>query len=440
MEILFDKKGEPKVFRGKTVFGSTTSVKPVRERLDEYFSFDKREYATWGDTNCFPDDAERTIRATSVLQTGLNYKARCCYGQGVVPVKVSGFDDNNNEIFEPVRDRDILSYLRGLAFRNYHTAAFRDLIKFGNAFPLLVFNNAGDKIVRVQILNARHCRISVDKTKLLVYGDFKNSYPAKDETVIYDMLNEDDPFYDLQWRRDTGKLKGVKAIAFPRIRNYFSNNDYYAAPDWQSAQESGWIDIAHKIPEFLNRAYQNAMHLMWHVQIPATYWEKQFPKSEYKNVEQRKQLIQDFMDKFEKELTDTKNANKSLFTQYYIDESGRTNGDWKVTRLDGEIKADDRLSMSAAANSEILFSLMVNPSVLGAGMPGGPYSGNAGSGSDIREGLLVSLILSHIEKQAVLDPVELMFEYNGIHDIDLKYRNITLTTLDSGRNTQESLT
>ena len=33
-----------------------------------------------------------------------------------------------------------------------------------------------------------------------------------------------------------------------------------------------------------------------------------------------------------------------------------------------------------------------------------------------------------------------MFEFNGLHDIELKYRNITLTTLDSGRNTQESLT
>ena len=60
------------------------------------------------------------------------------------------------------------------------------------------------------------------------------------------------------------------------------------------------------------------------------------------------------------------------------------------------IKTEDRLSTSAAANSEILFSLMVNPSVLGAGMPGGPYAGNAGSGSDIREGLLVSLILNYI--------------------------------------------
>lgn len=440
MEILFDKQGEPKMFQGSGVFGSTTTVKPTQEHLDDTFSFRKREYATWGESNCFPDDAEKTIRSTSVLQTGLNYKARCCYGQGVVPVKVAGFDESNNEIFEPVQDRDVLNYLRGLSFRNFHTAAFRDLIKFGNAFPLLVFNNAGDKIVRVQILNARHSRISVDKTKLLVFGNFKNSAPVEKETLVFDMLNEEDPFYDLQWRRETGKLKGLAAIAFPRIKNYFSNNDYYAAPDWESAQESGWIDIAHKIPEFLNRAYENAMHLMWHVQIPHTYWEKQFPRSEYKNVEQRKQLIQDFMDKFEKELTDTKNANKSLWTQYYIDESGRVNGDWKITRLDSEIKADDRLSMSAAANSEILFSLMVNPSVLGAGMPGGPYSGNAGSGSDIREGLLVSMILSHIEKQAVLDPVELMFEFNGIHDIDLKYRNITLTTLDSGRNTQESLT
>ena len=441
MEILFDKKGEPKVFRGGTVFGSTISgSKEVKERVDDRFTFKKVEYACWGDTNCYPDDAEKTIRRTSVLQTGLNYKVRCCYGQGVVPVQVSGFDDNNNEIFTPVRDRDILSYLRGLAFRNYHTAAFRDLIKFGNAFPLLVFNNGGDKIVRVQILNARHCRISIDKKKLLVFGDFQNSSPTEKETLVFDLLDETDPMGCLMLRRETGKLKNVNAIAFPRLRNYFSNNDYYAAPDWQSAQESGWIDIAHKIPEFLNRAYQNAMHLMWHVQIPHTYWEKHFPKTKYKNVEKRKQKIQDFMDNFEKELTDTKNANKSLFTQYYIDESGRTNGDWKITRLDSEIKADDRLSMSAAANSEILFSLMVNPSVLGAGMPGGPYAGNAGSGSDIREGLLVSMILSYIEKQAVLDPVELMFEFNGIKDIDLKYRNITLTTLDSGRNTQEQLT
>lgn len=438
MDIIFNNEGTPLTISGKTVFGSTIT-RQLSERLDDTFFFHGTEYAAWGCSNCYPDEAERVIEITSVLKTALNYKSRCCYGQGVMPVQVVGYDGGGNEILHPVNDGNLLAYLRGFTFRNFHTAAFRDLIKFGNTFPLLVFDNEGKSIVRVDTLNARHCRISLDKRKLLVFGDFKNSSPTHDKTIVYDMLSEQDPLFDLLHRRDTGTLKSA-AVAFPRIRNYFSNNDYYATPDWESARNSGWIDIAHKIPVFLNRAYENAMNLMWHVQIPATYWEKQFPRSEYKNVEERKTLIQQFLDKFEEELTDTKNANKSLVTQYYIDESGKRNGEWIITRLDDEIKAEERLSTSAAANSEILFSLMVNPSVLGAGMPGGPYSGNAGSGSDIREGLLVSMILSNIEKNAVLDPVEAMLQFNGYDNIDLRYRNIMLTTLDSGGSTQETLT
>ncbi len=429
------------MFKGKNFFGSTfkSAMRPVSERTEDLFTFNKVEYVSWGDNNRYPDDAEQIIESTSVLKTGLNYKCRCCYGQGVVPVTVSGFDQNNNEVFNPVTDPDLLGYLRSLTFRNYHTAAFRDIFKFGNCFPVLVFNNKGDRIVRVQIENARHCRISKDKRRLLVFGDFANSAPGEGSDVrVYDMLDEQDPTYDLLKRREFGKLKGG-AVAFPSVKNYFSNNDYYATPDWKSALESGWIDIAHKIPAFLNKAYENAMHLMWHVQIPNNYWENKFPKSQYKSVEERTKLIEEYMVHFEEQLVSTQNANKSLFTQYYIDESGKRNGEWIITRLDSEIKAEERLSTSAAANSEILFSLMVNPSVLGAGMPGGPYSGNAGSGSDIREGLLVSMILSHIEKQAVLDPVETMLLFNGYQNIDLKYRNITLTTLDTGHSTQESL-
>lgn len=441
MEILFSNDGTPLVLRGSKFFGSTiTGTKSIKEKSDDKFTFSGKEYISWGTENKYPDEAESIIEKTSVLKTGLNYKCRCCYGQGVVPVKVEGFDKNNSEIFTPISDKEILSYLRGFPFRNYHTSAFRDLIKFGNCFPILVFNNAGDKIVRVQIENARHCRMSLDKTKLLVFGDFaNNSHGDPKYVALYDMLDEQDPMYDLMFRKDIGKLK-ESAIAFPRLKNYFSNNDYYATPDWKSALESGWINIAHKIPAFLNKAYENAMSLMWHVQIPSNYWDNKFPKAIYKNVDERKALIQAYMEDFEKELTNVENANKSLFTQYYIDESGKKNGEWIIDRMDSNIKAEERLSTSAAANSEILFSLMVNPSVLGAGMPGGPYSGNAGSGSDIREGLLVSMILSHIEKQCVLDPVETMFKFNGYEDIDIKYRNITLTTLDKGKSTEESLT
>jgi len=437
MEVLFNKQGTPLLFLGTATYGSTVKKPSVNEEIFERFSFQEREYACWGGSNRYPEEALEIIGKTGVLSTGLNYKCRCCYGQGVLPVTLTGLDAQNREQYTPVNDAPLLNFLRGYSFRNYHVSAFRDLIKLGNCFPVFVFSADGGRILRTETVNARHCRISLDKTILLLFGEFDRRFP--DETAkVFDMLDEADPFNHLMLLKEQGRLKG-KCVAFPRIRNYYSNNDYYAVPDWDTAWKSGWIDIAHKIPTFLKKAYSNAMNLMWHIQIPDTYWEKKFPEESFESTTAREKAINDYLDSFEQQLTSEENPAKTLTTGFTLNESGKAEEKWVIERLENEIKAEDRLSTSAAANSEILFSLMVNPSVLGAGMPGGPYAGNAGSGSDIREGLLVSLILNYIEKQQVLDPIELMLEYNGIHNVELMYRNIVLTTLDKGKSTEEKL-
>ena len=437
MEVIFNKKGTPLLFLGAVSYGSTVKKVSVNEEIFERFSFRDVEYACWGGSNRYPEEALDVIGKTGVLSTGLNYKCRCCYGQGVLPVTLTGLDAQNREQYAPVNNPGLLNYLRGYTFRSYHTAAFRDLIKLGNCFPVFVFNADGSRIIRTEAVNARHCRISLDKTKLLLFGEFDRRFPD-DTAKVFPMLEEADPFTHLQVLKEQGRLKGG-CVAFPRIRNYFSSNDYYALPDWDTAWKSGWLDIAHKIPTFLKKAYSNAMNLMWHIQIPDTYWEKKFPEESFESTADREKAINDYLDSFEEQLTSEENPAKTLTTGFSLNESGKAEEKWVIERLENEIKAEDRLSTSAAANSEILFSLMVNPSVLGAGMPGGPYAGNAGSGSDIREGLLVSLILNYIEKQQVLDPIELMLEYNGIHDVELVYRNIILTTLDKGKSTEEKL-
>ena len=437
MEVLFNKKGTPLLFLGTATYGSTVKDVSVNEELFERFTFKETEYACWGGANRYPEEALDVIGKTGVLSTGLNYKCRCCYGQGVMPVTLTGLDAQNREQYTPVNNPEVLNYLRGYTFRQYHTTAFRDLIKLGNSFPVFVFNADGSRIIRTETVNARHCRISIDKTKLLLFGEFDRRFPD-DTAKVFDMLNEADPFTHLQILKEQGRLNG-KCVAFPRIRNYYSNNDYYALPDWDTAWKSGWIDIAHKIPTFLKKAYSNAMNLMWHIQIPDTYWEKKFPEENFESATDREKAINAYLDSFEQQLTSEENPAKTLTTGFTLNESGKAEEKWVIERLENEIKAEDRLSTSAAANSEILFSLMVNPSVLGAGMPGGPYAGNAGSGSDIREGLLVSLILNYIEKQQVLDPIELMLEYNGIHDVELVYRNIILTTLNTGKSTEENI-
>ncbi len=438
MEVIFNKRGTPLLFLGRTAYGATVKKVTVNEEILDRFSFRDTEYACWGSANRYPEEALEVIGKTGVLSTGLNYKCRCCYGQGVLPVTLTGLDAQNREQFAPVNDPELLNHLRGYTFRTYHTAAFRDLIKLGNCFPVFVFSPDGSRILRTEAVNARHCRISIDKTKLLLFGEFDRRFP--DETAkVVEMLDESDPYTHLMILKEQGRLKG-RCVAFPRLRNYYSNSDYYALPDWDTAWKSGWIDIAHKIPTFLKKAYSNAMNLMWHIQIPDTYWEKKFPEESFESTADREKAINDYLDSFEEQLTSEENPAKTLTTGFSLNESGKAEEKWVIERLENEIKAEDRLSTSAAANSEILFSLMVNPSVLGAGMPGGPYAGNAGSGSDIREGLLVSLILNYIEKQQVLDPVELMLEYNGVHNVELVYRNIILTTLDQGKSTQEKLT
>jgi len=438
MDIVFNNSGTPLLFLGNKTYGQTVrSATQVKEEPLSTFMHGNVEYASWGDDNRYPERANDIIGKTGVLSTGLNYKCRCCYGQGVLPMMLTGADEQGVATYKTVTNKELLNYLRGYSFRNYHTTAFRDLIKLGNCFPVFVFDRTGEKILRVDAQNARHCRLSTDKTKLVLFGNFAQTYPDENASVLT-VLDESAPALHLQILKAQGKLAGA-SVAFPRIRNYFSNNDFYALPDWDTAWRSGWIEVAHKIPTFLKKAYKNAMSLMWHIQIPDTFWEARFPKEKYESPKLREDAINKYLDDFETDLTSEENPAKSLITGFSLNENGKAEEKWVIERLENSIKAEDRLSTSAAANSEILFSLMVNPSVLGAGLPGGPYSGNAGSGSNIREGLLVSLILNYIEKQQVLDPIELMFEYNGIHDIELVYRNIILTTLDTGKSTEEKL-
>lgn len=446
MEVLKNRKNLPLAIVGKTalvtVYDDTSKKlkKSATEKAHDWFEYKNVKYVPWGDDNNWPERSEEIVGSIGVLNTGIDYRCRTCAGNGVVPVTLKGIDEKFREIYEPYSDLDVIQMLNSHWFRLHQFDALRDLFKLGNAFTTLVFNNANNKIVRVDTLNARHCRLSVNKDKLLVYNDFANGGP--DETAwVLPMLDERDPLDDLMWRKDTGRLDGIGAIAFPRMKNYFSNNDYYARPAWDAVKKAGWLDVYREVPKFLKTIYTNAMSLMWHVNVPYSYIEEKFREEKYASMtdEERNQEYNRWMDDIEKNLCSCENANKAFFTPYLDDAQGRGDGKWQITKLDSTASADEKLTTSVAANSEILFSLMINPSVLGAGMPGGAYAGNSGSGSDIREAFMVSVFLNYFERQLVLDPVESMLRFNGHKNIDIKYRNLLLSTLDTGHSSEEKI-
>ena len=176
------------------------------------------------------------------------------------------------------------------------------------------------------------------------------------------------------------------------------------------------------------------------MQIPYAFWDKRFPREEFRDAQLRQQAIEQYLDAVEQNLCAPENANKAIFTFFEINPSnGKTEEQWIIKPLENKLGNEQNLVTSAAANSEILFALMINPNVLGAGMPGGTYAGNQG-GSNIREAFLVNIANAWVDRQNILDPLEAYLRFNGVpEDIELRFRNTILTTLDTGAGSSRTI-
>ena len=322
--------------------------------------------------------------------------------------------------------------------RRYLERVSRDYFKMGVSAVEMIPDVNGKEIAGLNPINPLYWRLSLPdeygRMKCVVSGLWP--YTPDEKAVVLDTLTDYDP--DLQF--SAMALHGAVAKPFVYVvRDSWSNDEIYGEPIWLSAYILGWIDIAQMVPKFLKKAYKNQITWKWHVQIPYSYWEKKYPESRYKDVNARKLAINRDMDLIEDNLCGTENAEKPLFTNYAINEAnGKIEEEWKISSLDNKYKGGDNLVTSAAANSEILFTLGVNPNVLGAGMPGGTYAGNQG-GSNIREAFLVNIANSWIHRQNFLDPIYMLLRSRGFDDVELRYRNTILTTLDSGAGTEKVL-
>ena len=401
----------------------------------------KYQVLRWGKQNMFPLRAAEIISSTSVLNTGLKFLRQLTIGQGIFPCHVDGYDASGNEILKPETSPAVKKMIDSRMVRHYLEEVSRDYFKFGCSSVQMIPNMKGDKISMLNVINAQYFRFTVPNeygaNECIVSPTWMEPHkiPSDDLRALPTLMSTN-PELHAEMLYKTGKFKEPFVYA---VRDSWSNNPIYSEPVWLPAYLLGWVDVAHMVPIFLKKAYKNQITWKWHIQIPYSYWDKKYPHASFSDVEARRTAIQADMDKIEQNLCGIENAEKPLFTNYAINEAnGKIEEEWKITALDNKYKGGDNLVTSAAANSEILFALMVNPNVLGAGMPGGTYAGNQG-GSNIREAFLVNIANAWIDRQNLLDPLCLYLKTNGVDDVDLRFRNTVLTTLDSGAGTKKTL-
>ena len=450
MEILYNNEGTPLMMYGSQMFADTQGTSsaaiksknilaPDNQWRRNYVIVDGNKVVSWGIDNMFPQMALRTVAETTVLNTGLHFLRNLTIGQGIYPCTVQGFDDQGNEVLKPVDDSNLTRFLGGRMARRYMEKMLRDYLKLGNGAVQFIPGVNGTSVNGINPLNPLYYRFTEPDGNAYQSCIVSGYWPGIPGTGQYDILpclNEYDPDMQADVMKFSGALK--KGFVYV-VRDSWSNEDVYGEPIWWPAFVSGWIDIAHLVPRFLKKAYKNQITWKWHVQIPYSYWDKKFPPKEFTDVNARKLAINKYMDEIERNLCGPENAEKPLMTNYAINEAnGKVEEEWKIQALDNKYKDGENLVTSAAANSEILFSLMVNPNVFGAGMPGGSYAGNQG-GSNIREAFLVNIANAWIDRQNLLDPLELYIKMNGLPDCELRFRNTILTTLDTGAGTKKTL-
>ena len=452
MDILFNNKGVPLMFTCGEMGGETFTDAAIRRNMAQrevlqvhdnwaydYLWVGSHKVVSWGMANQFPQWAAKLIKETTVLNTGLQYLLFLMLGQGIFGCRVVGINDDGSDRVEPIDDPRLSRFLESRVVRKYMEKVLRDYLKFGNGAVQFVPTMDLRAMQILNPLNAlwyRYTEPDAFGSQECVVSGWWPVTPQEDQYQVLPVLREVDPEGHAELLKAAGKMP--KGFIYP-VRDSWSNEEIYCEPRWWPAWVAGWVDIAHLVPTYLKKAYKNQTTWKWHVQIPYSYWEKKFPPNDYANPEDRKKAIQGWMDAVERNLIGPDNAEKPLFTNYAVNEmNGRVEEEWKITALANKYTGNENLVTSSAANSEILFALMVNPNVMGAGMPGGAYSLNQG-GSNIREAFLVNIANAWKDRQQLLDPLELYIRMNGLPECQLRYRSTILTTLDTGAGTAHTL-
>jgi len=277
-DILFNNAGVPLIAYGKS-YQATTSGTPSDKPKnvlqpkypdEEYLIVGDTKIAVWGNNNDFPSMADQVISSVGVLNTGLKFTRNFTLGQGIFACTVTGFDESGNEVLSRVKDKSLITFANSRLVRRFMSKALRDYLKFGCAFVQVIMNGDGSKMVGINTINAKYFRLGIaDQNgviqKCVVSGKWPDT-PGQDQYQVFEVLDEYDPFSDLQRRRWAQKTAG-KSFIFV-IRDSWGSGEYYSSAIWWAAYLAGWIDIAKKVPSFLKKAYENQITWKWHIQIP----------------------------------------------------------------------------------------------------------------------------------------------------------------------------
>jgi hypothetical protein len=368
------------------------------------------------------------------------------YGNGLILVRDKANDQGKKEIqmVDPSEIPAIQEFFLNSQMNRFWKETITDLEYFSIAFPEYILSENFKTINRVRRQKTAWCRFSLpNKENNLVEYVYISEKFGKEAVDASSEYVEEVSLIDSYWSPDQVKeyckvnniKKFIRPIFYPLI-----DEAMYPKSEWHAVVESGWLDVANSVPELKKAIFQNQMVIKYLVEIDERYLKAVYQENWVKfTPDERIDIRNKIIDTVNDSLTGNANAGKTIQSMKIVGEDGKAYPAIEITAIDDKLKDGSYLPEAEAANSEVLFALGVDPSLIGAGIPGGKLG--AGSGSDKREAFTILSALFKTNRETTLEVYDFISQYNGWDKtIRAAFENTILTTLDANPTGSKSIT
>jgi len=393
------------------------------------------EVASWGDDNLYPQKILEEIRKNGPAGSGLAKLHAAHFGEGLKLMKEEATEQGKRQkIFVDIKKDypEIYRFFKENRIQHFFSEVIWDLEFFNIAFPEFVLSKDRKKIVRVKRQKAAWSRFEIMDEKLRFS---KNVYVRNDwsESALDDGYTSKIPVIPNDWPIEEVRkyITKKKLTNFVMPFSYVTMDEaYYPHPFWHSVYKNGWIDVSNSIPKLKKAIFNNQLHFKYVIYVSDEYYERYYGDDWHEfTLDKKEQIRKQLVESIDKHLSGNDAGGRSLIAPKFKD----SNGDWvkgiEVEPIDNKLKDGNYLPDASAANSEILFALGVDPTLIGAGIPGGKLG--AGSGSDKREAYNLLMAFMHNRRVPTVELWNFIRDFNGWPDeLEATFPNKVLTTLD----------
>lgn len=402
----------------------------------------------WGAKNNYPQELDELGRKSGVLEAGLLLSGDYMIGQGTY-LYTEEVNDKGEIIQKNIVDAEISDYLEAVGYEAYRDSASREYLRWGNIFPIYKMNDKRE-VVQLYLPDTMFSRLEKpDATS----AEIENMYVSAQWANMDFSKNADQYAKDLKaWVKKYKLLKQFDPVGqmmamtnvfdFAQHIKLHTSGAYYGRCPWHAIYESGWLDISISVPQMKRRLFKNSMTLNYIVKVHEKYWKERYEGWANFDAEEKKEKIKAKQKEIEDNLVGESKAYKTLFVSFDTDSNGNAIYSLEIELVDNKLKEGTHIPDAQIADAQIVFALLVDPSLFGMSAPGS--SNQTGSGSNIREASLALQARLQPHRDLINRPFYVLAEMKGWKEkypgLKLGTKGYVINTLDQRAASSSAIT